>query len=57
MFSLLGAVLAFLLAAVKFAFTIKFASGIAVGSFFVPKGWFGTAVSAIKAKFAKKAAA
>ena len=44
MFSLLGAVLAFVLAALKFAFTAKFIAGIAVGSFFVPtaifaKGW------------------
>lgn len=54
MFSLLGAVLAFLIAALKFLFTAKFAAGIAVGSFFVPKGWFGKAVSWIKAKFFTK---
>lgn len=61
MFSLLGAVLAFLIAALKFLFTAKFGAGVAVGSLFVPstalKSTFARGYAWVKAKFAKKPAA
>ena len=50
---MLSLVFAFL----KFVVTAKFAAGVATGSFFVPKGWFGKALAWVKAKFAKKTAA